>query len=124
MACKPKTCRAPLTERVIRPACQAIKLDPDAAEPTLAEKALPWKKPSARERAGTLAYMRQVAGTSMIQVGENEYRLPTRSERRRVGMVRRRPRSVLTQLAQSKSPVLKLKRHTPRRVDEQPVSDA
>lgn len=65
----------------------------------------PWKKKAVKDRQNTLQYLQRVGQVSMIQIGEDEFRMPNRAERRRAGIGRRlRPPTV--RLAQQSAPTL------------------
>lgn len=69
----------------------------------------PWqvkKKRDVKSRQNTLQYMQQVGRVSMIQIGEDEFRMPNRAERR-AAHIGRRLQPALVRLAQSSSPSLR-----------------
>jgi hypothetical protein len=80
--------RANLSERVVRPGLQVMKLDTGNERMLFDPKT--WSKKKREDRQATIDYMRRIGRTSMVQVGEDEYRMPNRAERRRAGIRGRR----------------------------------
>jgi hypothetical protein len=95
-----KTARDPaLTERLVRPGSKVMKLDAEKGKPAK----FPWL-PGAkkkRDRVNTLEHMRRVGRMSMIQIGDDEFRTPSRRERREAG-IRHRSRKVHAHFAQQR----------------------
>lgn len=84
---------------IVRAGCTRMKLDAEKGKPPKFPF-LPGAKKK-KDRANTLEYMRRIGKVSMIQIGDDEFRTPTRAERRAAG-IKHRPKHVLAQLAQSK----------------------
>lgn len=95
----------PLTERTVRAGCQTVKLDASKAE---VKARYPWqtkKKAERKDRQNTLQYLRRVGQVSMIQIGPDEFRTPTREERRRAGIsIGRSKQNPLVKLAAGYAP--------------------
>jgi hypothetical protein len=93
---------ATLTNRLIRPGVQVLKLDK-----TKAEVKYPWTPKRRTKRAdqmNTYTHLQQVGRTSMIQIGEDEFRTPNRQERRSAGIGLRRNQHPMAHLTQSRRP--------------------
>ena len=93
---------ATLTNHLIRPGVQVLKLDK-----TKAEVKYPWTPKRRTKRADqmkTYTRLQQVGRVSMIQIGEDEYRTPSRQERRSARMGLHRNQHPMARLAQSRSP--------------------
>jgi len=93
---------ATLTNRLIRPGVQVLKLDK-----TKAEVKFPWTPRRRAKRADqmtTYTHLQQVGRVSMIQIGEDEFRTPSRQERRSARMGLRRNQHPMARIAQSRRP--------------------
>ena len=93
---------ATLTNRLVRPGVQVLKLDK-----TKAEVKYPWTPKRRRQRAdlkGAYSHLQRVGRVSMIQIGEDEFRTPNRQERRSARMGLRRNQHPMARLAQSRRP--------------------
>jgi hypothetical protein len=78
--------RQPLTERQVRPGCKTMKLDRTKVG---SKPRFPWqkkKRKSFEDRKKTYDSLVRVGRVSMVQIGEDEFRLPTRTEKRRAKM--------------------------------------
>jgi hypothetical protein len=91
-----KTARDPkLTERLVLPGSRVMKLDADKGKPPK----FPFLQKKRKERHDTLEHMRRVGRVSMIQIGDDEFRTPSRAERRAAGIRHRGSHNVLTLIA-------------------------
>lgn len=73
-----------LTERLVTPGCRVMKLDKEKGKPPK-YPFLPGAKKK-RDLNNTLEHMRRVGRVSMIQIGDDEFRTPSRRERRLAGI--------------------------------------
>jgi len=90
-----------LTSRVVRPGVRSMKLDSSK----VGKARFPRKKKGVKDRQNTLQYLQRVGRVSMIQIGEDEFRMPNRAERRRAG-IGRQLRAPVVRLAQQSTPSL------------------
>ena len=88
-----------LSSRVVRPGKAVVRLEDHSKRILFDPKT--WSPKKRREAKDTYQQMLRIAGVSMVQIGEDEYRMPTRAERRRAGM-RSRQKHVLSAIAQKK----------------------
>ena len=95
-----KNQQQPATRRTVRNSLSTVKLDKSAVE---GKVRFPWlqqkKKRKLEEKQQTYQAMKRVGAVSMIQIGEDEFRMPTRRERRGAGIrpQNKNPLAVLVQ---------------------------
>lgn len=86
-----------LTQRLVRPGTKLLKLDATKAK----KPRFPFIQKKAKDRVNTLEHLRRVGRVSMIQIGDDEFRTPTRAERRQAG-IRHRGTHPLAAIAQKR----------------------
>ncbi len=85
----------------VRPGCKVMKLDRSKTE---GKVRFPWqrsKKAQREEAKRQYAHLTRVGRVSMVQIGEDEFRTPSRRERRAAG-IRSRNKAPPAYLAQKK----------------------